>query len=143
MPLKRKKSAERSVRVNRTISSAESTSHKQLPPLKVPAPFQGFIDFIREQGVVGIGVGFIIGSSANTLVHSVVTNLLNPVIGLLTGGINLTEKVVCLKSAKGVCKDPFNYGTVISDLMTFLIILLVVYMVIKSLRLDKLDKKKD
>jgi large conductance mechanosensitive channel len=135
---KKKKTPQSSVHVNQTIANEEKPHHHQ-----VRSPFRGFIDFIREQGVVGIGVGFIVGSSANTLVHSAVTNMLNPVIGLLTGGINLNEKIACLKSVKGVCKDPFNYGQVISDLITFLIILFVVYIVIKSLRLDKLDKKKE
>jgi len=142
MQIKKKKPLDRSVRVNRTMPAEDSSSRQQLPPLKVPAAFQGFIDFIREQGVVGIGVGFVVGSSANTLVHSLVTNLLNPFIGIFVGGINLSQKVVCLKSINHVCKNPLNYGVVISDLITFLIILLVVYLVIKSLRLDKLDKKK-
>lgn len=111
--------------------------------MKVPAPFQGFFNFIREQGVVGLGVGFVIGTAANTLVKSVVTNMLNPFIGLFTGGSNLSQKVACLKSVGGVCKDPLNYGQVVSDTITFIIILLVVYVVIKFLKLDKLDKKKE
>ncbi|HUD06003.1 MAG TPA: MscL family protein [Candidatus Saccharimonadales bacterium] len=135
------KSKSRSVRLNQTISN-QPAHQREFPPLKVPAPFQGFVDFIREQGVVGLGVGFVIGTSANTLVKSIVTNMLNPFIGLFTGGIDLSQKVACLKTAAGVCKDPLNYGQVISDTITFIIILMVVYVVIKSLKLDKLDKKK-
>lgn len=127
------------VRVNRAISAEPP----KLPPVKVPHPFQGFVNFVREQGVVGLGVGFIVGTSANTLIKSVVTNILTPIIGFATGGIDFGKKAVCLNSAAGVCKNPLNYGQVISDTITFLAILLVVYIVIKRLKLDRLDKAKE
>ncbi|HEY5268531.1 MAG TPA: MscL family protein [Candidatus Saccharimonadales bacterium] len=131
------------VRVNRTvIQSSRSTRNSGLPSLKVPRPFQGFVNFIREQGVVGIGVGFVIGSSAAVLIKSIVSNLLNPLIGLVMGGTNLANKVVCLNSKAGVCENALNYGQVISDIISFLLILAVVYFVIKGLRLEKLDKEK-
>ena len=134
----------REIIVNRTMSalSVRTRDGFEIPVLKVPSPFQGFINFVREQGVVGLGVGVVIGTSANTLVKSMVTNLFNPFVGLFTGGINLSQKTVCLNSTAGVCKNILNYGQVISDLMTFAIILLIVYFVVKSLRLDKVDKPK-
>jgi large conductance mechanosensitive channel len=131
--------------VNRTVPAREYVETRdgtRIPVLKVAKPFQGFINFVREAGVVGLGVGFVIGTSANTLVKSVVTNIINPVVGLLTGGIDLSKEEVCLKSVGGVCKDTIYYGQVISDVITFLAILAVVYFVIKSLRLEKLDKPK-
>jgi large conductance mechanosensitive channel len=128
--------------VNRTIAQDHHEAI-ELPPLLVPKAFVGFVDFIRTQGVVGLAVGFIVGTAANTLVKSVVTNIFNPIIGLLTGGINLSQKSVCLNSVAGKCSNTLNYGQVISDIITFLIILFAVYVVIKGLKLDKLDKKKE
>lgn len=133
------KAQETAPRINQTIVTNSSQS---LPPLHVPKPFAGFIDFVRTQGVVGLGVGFVVGTAANSLIKSVVTNLLNPFIGFLTGGINLASKGMCLNSVNGVCKNTLNYGQVLSDLITFAAILLVVYMVVKYLKLDKLDKPK-
>jgi len=131
------------VRINRTVASEHSNNRNSgLPTLKVPRPFQGFVNFVREQGVVGIGVGFVIGSSAAVLIKSIVTNMLNPLIGVVMGGTNLANKVVCLNSSAGVCKNVLNYGQVISDIISFLLILAVVYFVIKGLRLEKLDKEK-
>ncbi len=127
-------------RINQTITVPRQ---RELPPLHVPKPFAGFIDFVRTQGVVGLGVGFIIGTSANTLIRSIVTNLINPVVGFLTGGIDLGQKVVCLNSVNGVCKNTINYGQIISDFITFFAILIVVYFIVKGLKLDKLDKPKD
>lgn len=126
--------------INQTTADSRLLS---LPPVHVPRPFAGFIDFIRTQGVVGLGVGFIVGTSANTLIRSIVTNMLNPVIGWMTGGINLGQKLVCIKyGAHGKCIDTVNYGAVISELITFVAILLVVYLVVTGLKLDKLDKPK-
>lgn len=141
----RTSSATAAPQVNRTIAQDRRSprSNPEYPPLHVPKPFAGFIDFVRTQGVVGLAVGFIVGTAANTLVKSVVTNMFNPFIGLLTGGINLSQKTVCLNSVAGKCVNVLNYGQVISDLITFMIILFAVYVVIKSLKLDKLDKKKE
>jgi large conductance mechanosensitive channel len=132
------------VRVNRTVARpAMSSRNPGIERLKVPRPFQGFINFVREQGVVGIGVGFVIGSSAAVLIKSVVTNLLNPIIGVVMGGTNLANKTVCLNSKAATCINTLNYGQVISDIISFLLILVVVYFVIKGLRLEKLDKEKE
>lgn len=140
----RRQSVSNSPRINQTLpnESVQTRSGAEIPALKVPAPFQGFIDFVREQGVVGLGVGFVIGTAANTLIKSAVTNLLNPIIGLATGGIDLSQKTACLNSVNGVCKNALSYGQVISDLITFLAIVVVVYFVVKGMRLEKLDKPK-
>lgn len=136
--------AKRIVRVNRTVParSIHTRSDPAIPSLKVPSPFQGFINFVREQGVVGLGVGFIVGTSANALIKSIVNNLLTPVIGMLTGGVDLSQKAMCINSVGGVCKNSLHYGQVLSDIITFLVILAVVYFLVKSLKLDKLDKPK-
>lgn len=129
------------VRMNRSIPATQPP--QKLPPVKVPHPFQGFVNFVREQGVVGIGVGFVVGTAATTLVKSLVTNMITPLIGLVTGGINFSQKVVCLNSVGGACKNTLNYGQVISDFITFMAILLVVYIIVRRLKLESLDKKKD
>ncbi len=106
-------------------------------------PFSGFVTFIREQGVVGLGVGFVIGTTSTTLVKSIVTNIVTPIIGLATGGYDFSKKTACLQSTHGHCINKLNYGQVLSDVISFLAILLVVYLVIKRLRLDRLDTPKN
>ena len=129
------------VRMNRSIPAVPV--QRPLPPIKVPHPFQGFIDFVREQGVVGIGVGFVVGTAATALVKSFVGNMITPLIGVATGGIDFSKKAICLNSVNGVCKNPLDYGQVISDFITFLAILGVVYVIVRRLKLESLDKKKD
>jgi large conductance mechanosensitive channel len=114
----------------------------EVQELRVARPFQGFIDFVREQGVVGLGVGFVVGTAASSLVKSIVTNIFNPLIGLAIGGDNLAQKSVCLKQGAKVCASTLSYGQVISDLITFLLILFLVYFLIRGMKLEKIDRKK-
>lgn len=98
----------------------------------------GFIDFIRERGVVGLAVGFILGGAVSKLVSSIVTDIINPLLGVVLGAVGgLKTASVTIGSAQ------ILYGDLISAAIDFLVIALVVYFGIKLLRLDKLDKKKD
>lgn len=114
-----------------------------LPVVHAPKSVQGFINFVREQGVVGLAVGLTLGLAAKGLVDSIVSNIFNPVIGMMTGGIDLGNKVACLRSLNNTCMTPMRYGQVISDFVGFLIVAVAVYLVVHSLKLDRLDKKKD
>ena len=98
---------------------------------------QGFLDFIREQGVVGLAVGFILGGAVSKLVASIVQNILNPLIGFAIGGVDLSDKVLFL--GRDVT---LNYGAALSTLIDFIVIAAFVYWVVKKLGLDKIDKKK-
>lgn len=98
---------------------------------------KGFIEFVREQGVVGLAVGFILGGAVSKLVASVVSDLIDPLVGLLLGSAGgLMKAYVSVGSAKVMV------GNFISNLIDFAIIAAVVYFGVKALRLDKLDKKK-
>jgi large conductance mechanosensitive channel len=115
-----------------------------LPVVQTPRWLQGFVDFVREQGVVGIAVGLILGVAAKSLIDSFVSNLINPVVGLLTGGVTLNHKTLCiLHQTGGACKTNLGYGQFFSDLISFLIVAAVVYFIVKSLRLERLDKPAD
>jgi len=98
---------------------------------------RGFINFIREQGVMGLAVGFILGGAVSKVVTALVTDIINPILGLILGPVG------GLKTASfGVGSAIFLYGDFISVVIDFLIIGLVVYYGVKLLRLDKLDKPK-
>ncbi len=97
----------------------------------------GFLDFIREQGVVGLAVGFILGGAVSKIVTSLVDNVVNPLIGILLGKVNLADRVLVIGSAT------LKYGAFISTVIDFVIIAAVVYFGVKWLGLNKLDKKKE
>lgn len=99
---------------------------------------KGFVDFIREQGVVGLAVGFILGGAVSKVVSAIVTDIVNPILGALLGSVN------GLKYASfRVGTAEILYGDLLSVVIDFLVIALVVYYGVKMLGLDKLDKKKE
>lgn len=98
---------------------------------------KGFINFIREQGVVGLAVGFILGGAVSKVVSAIVTDLINPVLSLVLGRIeNLDSAYIPIGNAK------LMWGDFLSTLIDFLVIAFVVYFGVRALKLDKLDKKK-
>lgn len=99
---------------------------------------KGFINFIREQGVVGLAVGFILGGAISRVVTAIVNDLVNPLLSVFmraAGGIEAAY--IPIGNAK------IMYGSLISVIIDFLIIAMVVYFGVKILGLDKLDKKKE
>ncbi len=97
---------------------------------------KGFLNFIREQGVVGFAVGFIVGGAVTKLVTAFVTDIINPFVGLGLGfAKNLDKAYIQIYSAK------IAWGDFVSSLIDFLIIAFVVYLIIRLLGI-KLEKKK-
>jgi large conductance mechanosensitive channel len=98
---------------------------------------QGFIQFIREQGVVGLAVGFIFGGAISKVVASLVNDIVNPLIGVILGAAGgLKEAYFQIGSAK------ILWGSFINTSIDFMVIALVVYFGVKIIGLDKLDKNK-
>lgn len=99
---------------------------------------KGFVDFIREQGVVGLAVGFILGGAVSKLVSSFVTDIVNPFLSVILGvGGGIAGASLKIFSIN------VTYGNFIANLIDFAVIAAVVYYGVKLLRLDKLDKKKE
>ena len=100
-----------------------------------------FMNFVREQGVVGLAVGLAIGTAAGASVKSIVEGFINPVITLLVGS---QEGLMTAKwhVEIGERAADFAWGAVLSSLITLLATALVIYWVIKVAKLDRLDKKK-
>ena len=91
------------------------------------------MDFIRDRGVAGFAIGFILGGAAQKLVQALMDDIINPLLGIFLGRTqSLTEYAI----------GGFKIGDFISVLINFLILCLVVYMIFKLLRLEKLDKPK-
>lgn len=105
-------------------------------------PLSGFMDFIRTQGVVGLAVGLVLGVQIKAVVDSLIISFINPLLGLLLPGTgDLSKKSFTLTI--GDKQALFTYGAFLTVLLSFVVVALVVYVLIKSLGLDKLDKKKD
>src|SRR4051812_17777999 len=97
----------------------------------------GFTDFIREQGVVGLAIGFVLGGAVSKTVTSLVDNIINPLVGMLMGKVDLVDKAIVIGSAS------IKWGAFVSTIIDFMIVAAVVYFGFKTLGLDKLDKKRE
>lgn len=92
-----------------------------------------YLNFIREQGVVGLAIGFILGGATSKLVSSFVKGIVQPLIGMIIG------------TPEGLASMQYQsimYGQFFVDVIDFIIIAAVVYFIFSQLGLTKLDKKK-
>lgn len=99
-------------------------------------PVHGFVNFLREHAVVGVAVGFIIGLQAQTLMKQLVESFLTPLLNLFLGDVNKKQTVLSL----GDKSATFAWGKFVYSLVAFLFVLLAVYLIIKLLKLDRLEK---
>ncbi|MCA9348730.1 MscL family protein [Candidatus Saccharibacteria bacterium] len=101
-----------------------------------------FVDFVRVQGVVGLAVGLAIGVAASGAVSSIVNNLISPIVGFILGNESLSGlswTVVSLKSGRELT---IGWGAILDSIITLVATALVIYLMVKKLGLDKLDKPK-
>lgn len=106
--------------------------------------FKEFKAFIMRGNVVDLAVGVIIGAAFGSIVKSLVDDIIMPPIGLVTGGVDFANKFVVLKEgakaaapyasladAKAAGATTLNYGTFINQIVTFLIVALAIFMVVR------------
>jgi large conductance mechanosensitive channel len=103
--------------------------------------FSGFVEFIRTQGVVGLAIGFVIGTQAKTLVDQLTASFVNPILGLIVGtSQGLSNKTFSLTIDGNTAN--FTWGAFVYALINFLVIAAIIYFTFRWLKLDKLDKPK-
>jgi len=100
-----------------------------------------FKDFIAKGNVMDMAVGIIIGAAFTAIVSSLVGDLINPIIGLVMGGIDFTNMYVVLSgevpagasldAAREAGAAVFAYGAFITAIINFLIIAFVVFMLVR------------
>lgn len=93
----------------------------------------GFVEFIRDRGVTGLAIGFVLGTSVQKLVTSFVTDIASPAVSIVAGR---TDRIEAFQIG------PFLVGNFLANLFDFLLLVLIIYLVFSYLKLDKLDKPK-
>ena len=100
---------------------------------------QEFKAFLMKGNVMDLAVGIINGAAFTAIVNSLVGDLINPIIGLILGGINFSDMFLdlsgtnpaSLAAAKESGAAVFAYGAFITALINFIIIGWVVFMLVK------------
>lgn len=115
---------------------------RSLDKVGVHKQVHGFVNFLREQSVVGLAIGLVLGTQAKVLVDQLIASFVNPLVGLLLPGEGtLKDKVFTLDLNGKVAA--FGWGAFVISLLTFVVVAAVVYFVFKGLKLDRLDKQKE
>lgn len=103
-----------------------------------------FKDFALKGNMVDIGVGIIIGGAFTQVTNSLVKDVVMPPLGLLTGGIDFSEKALVLKEATDTAAVvSINYGDFINVLVNFFVVSVVIFLVIRQMNKirEELEKK--
>jgi large conductance mechanosensitive channel len=108
-------------------------------PAMGTAMIKEFRDFIAKGNVMDMAVGIIIGAAFTAIVTSMVDDLLQPILGLLTGGTDFSNYFLAmdggdyptLAAARDAGAPVFAYGSFITAVINFLIIAFVVFLLVK------------
>jgi large conductance mechanosensitive channel len=110
-------------------------------PKPPPPPPKGmraeFMDFIGKAGVLGLAVGFIMGTYIGTVVTALVQDIIMPVPGALMPGGDWRKAVVSVPIGNGM---NFGVGDFVGVVINFLIVAVVVFFIAKYA--EKLIEKK-
>ncbi|MGB2552434.1 large-conductance mechanosensitive channel protein MscL [Campylobacter sp. MOP51] len=101
-----------------------------------------FKEFAMRGNVLDMAVGVVIGGAFGKIVSSLVGDVIMPIVGVLTGGVNFTDLKFVLKEAAGEAPAvTVNYGAFIQTTVDFLIIAFCIFCVIKAI--NSLKKPKE
>jgi large conductance mechanosensitive channel len=100
-----------------------------------------FQEFAVKGNVVDMGVGIVIGAAFTSIVNSFVTDIVNPILGVLTGGIDFSNLYLnlsgteypSLAAATEAGAATLNYGSFLNAVISFLIVAWVLFFVIRGI----------
>ena len=108
-----------------------------------------FKEFAVKGNVMDMGVGIVIGAAFTTIVKSFVSDIVNPIIGIFTGGIDFSnlfinlsgQEVSNLAEAQEAGLAVITYGNFINAVIAFLIVAWILFLVVRSV--NKLKKEEE
>lgn len=104
-------------------------------------PVSGFVGFLRERAVVGVAIAFVVATQMQAFVNILIEKIIDPAFKLLFGGQKLSNRDFSITWHERTAD--FGWGAVMYAFIDFLFVVAAIYLIIRVLKLDKLDKKKD
>lgn len=106
-----------------------------------------FKEFALKGNVVDLAIGIIIGAAFSGLVNSIVNDIIMPIIGVITGGIDYTNKYIQLVGEPQPTLDAARkagatiaYGNFITLLINFIIVAWILFLIVKGMNRMKREK---
>ena len=107
--------------------------------------FNEFKKFALQGNVVDLAVGIVIGAAFGAIVNSVVQDVMMPVFGVVTGGLDFSQRFALLRDgtppgpyasiavAKAAGASTMNYGLFLNAVVNFLIVAIALFLVVKAM----------
>lgn len=113
--------------------------------------FKEFKEFISRGNVIDLAVGIIMGAAFTTVVNSLVSDVIMPPIGRITGGMDFSNYFIALdgnayaslKAAKDAGVATVNYGVFINAVINFLIVSGAVFVLVKNINRLRKEQAKE
>ena len=110
---------------------------------------QEFKEFALRGNVVDMAVGIVIGAAFSTIVRSLVDDIVMPPMGVVTGGVDFSNMFIALNGgdyaslaqARQAGAPTLNFGLFINNVISFLIVAFVLFMVVKAM--NRLRRKQE
>jgi large-conductance mechanosensitive channel len=140
--LRRRQKKEVSTKLRNLGPVAQAEVVNEVISKQVTRQLTGFSDFLREQSVIGIGIGLVLGTQLKSVVDSITNGFVLPLTQLiLPNQKSLADQVFHLHVTNH--RDvSIMWGGIVYALFNFLVVAFIVYAIFKMLKLDRLAKKK-
>lgn len=105
-----------------------------------------FKEFISRGSVVDLAVGVIVGGAFTSIVNSLVDDIIMPVIGIITGGIDFSSlkfTITLPEELVDVAPATINYGLFIQNIINFLLTALVIFFLVKGINAFRKKKEEE
>jgi large conductance mechanosensitive channel len=108
-----------------------------------------FQEFIKRGNVIDLAVAVVIGGAFTAIVKSLVDNIITPILGIFTGGIDFANLFIALNgesydtlaAAQEAGAATINYGLFINAIISFVIIAFVVFLMVRTI--NNMQKKEE
>jgi large conductance mechanosensitive channel len=102
--------------------------------------FKDFKSFLMKGDIVNLATAVVIGAAFSKIVDSAVNDILMPIVGILTGGTDFTQKFIALNgekyesltAAQEAGAAVLTYGNLIQAVVNFMIVGLFIYVFLKA-----------
>lgn len=101
-----------------------------------------FKEFAVKGNVIDMAVGIIVGAAFGKITTSVVNDIVMPIMGILTGGVDFSDRMIVLKEAVGDTPAvTLNYGALVQVSLNFVIVAFAVFLLVKGV--NRLKRKEE
>jgi large conductance mechanosensitive channel len=93
-----------------------------------------FREFAMRGNVMDLAIGVIIGAAFGKIITSLVDDVLMPIVGLFTGGIDFSERAIQVAGAE------LRWGAFVQNIIDFLIVAFIVFLIVRAMNRLKRDE---